>query len=473
MKDLVLVYPPLRRGEVYGPYEKAENVLPPLGLASLAAVAREKGLDVAIVDAVAEGLSIGLTADRVRGMNPRFVGITATTVAIENAALLASLLKEALPGATTIIGGVHVTAIPEKTMSLFPAFDVAVLGEGERTLLELIESIDSRAGLAAVRGIAFRDNDAAVFTPPRPFIDDLDTLPFPAYDLLPDLSHYYRPSAHNFKRLPSAPMMTSRGCPGQCIFCDLTIFGRRCRRNSVPYVMRLIEHLIRKFGIRDIRIPDDTFVIKRDYVVSLCEEIIRRNIDISWSCQARVNFVDPEILGMMKRAGCWQIDYGIESGSPAILKTLKKGITTEKAREALRWTQEAGIQSKGYFMLGSPGETPETIEETILFARTACLDSFQVSFFTPFPGSPAYAEIDRHGVLDENWGRMSIWNPVFVPHGMTKEQLVKASQRALRSFYLRPGTIMRYLTRIRSLRAFHDVAKSGLIVMKYVFSRGS
>lgn len=471
MKNIVLVYPPLKKGEVYGPYEKAENVLPPLGLASLAAVVREAGRDVAIVDAVAEALSIDEAARRVRDMSPRFVGITAATVAIENAALLASRIKETQPETTILIGGPHVTAVPEKTLGLFESLDAAVIGEGERTLPALLEAIEGGADLGAVEGIAFRRDGSVTLTSRRPFIDDLDTLPMPAYDLLPDLSRFYRPAAHNFKRLPSSSMITSRGCPGRCVFCDLKVFGHRCRRHSIAYVMRIVHYLTKEFGIRDLRIPDDTFVISKKDVLGFCAEIIREKVDISWSCQARVNYVDRDLLRAMRRAGCWQVDYGIESGSQKILDALKKGITREQALDALRWTKEAGIQAKGYFMLGSPGETLETIQETIRFAREAHLDSFQVSFFTPFPGSPIYGEIARHGVLDEDWGRMSIWNPVFVPHGMTKSRLVKASQDALRSFYLRPRTIARYFLRIRSIRGFLDVTKSGLIVMRYIFKK--
>lgn len=471
MSDIVLVYPPLKRGEVYGPFEKAENVLPPLGLASLAAVCREAGKKVSVIDAVAERLSLEETARRVTALRPAVAGISAATVGIQNAGLLAGLIKKGLPGTTLLVGGPHVTAIPVKTLSIFGSFDIAVIGEGERTLLELIGALERGGDCSAVHGIAFRSDGGVIVTPPRPFIEDLDSLPMPAYDLLPDLARVYRPAAHNFKRLPSTSMITSRGCTGRCIFCDLKTFGNRCRRNSIPYTMRVVEYLTGRFGIRDLRIPDDTFVISRKHVLAFCDEVSARGIDISWSCQARVNTVDPELLAAMKRAGCWQIDYGIESGSQRILDTLRKGITREQALRALRWTKDAGIQTKGYFMLGSPGETPETIRETIAFARTAALDSFQVSFFTPFPGSPVYDEIASHGVLEEQWGSMSIWNPVFVPRGMTKTQLVDASRRALRSFYLRPGTILRYLMRIRSFGGLRDVAKSGMLVLKYMFAR--
>ncbi len=471
MTEIVFIYPPLRRGEVYGPFENAENVLPPLGIASLAAVCREAGKTVSIVDAVAERLSLEETARRVAALRPAAAGISAATVGIENAGRLAGLLKEALPRTAVIVGGPHVTAVPGKTLSLFGAIDVAVIGEGERTILDLLDTLGRGGDLSTVRGIAFRREGGVTVTPPRPFVEDLDSLPIPAYDLLPDLARLYRPAAHNFKRLPSTSMITSRGCPGRCIFCDLKTFGNRCRRNSIPYTMRVVERLISDFGIRDVRIPDDTFVIDRAHVLSFCGEIVRRGLDISWSCQARVNLVDPELLRAMRRAGCWQVDYGIESGSRKILETLRKGITPAQALRALRWTRDAGIQAKGYFMIGSPGETPETIRETIAFARKAALDSFQVSFFTPFPGSPVYDEIARHGVLEEKWGSMSIWNPVFVPHGMTKGQLVDASRRALRSFYLRPRTILRYLTRIRTMGGLRDVARSGLLVMHYIFAR--
>lgn len=472
MKDIAFIYPPLISGEVYGPFEKAENVLPPLGIASLAAVARSEGKSVAIVDALAEHLSIDATINRICELQPRFVGITAATVAIKNAALIASGIKRTMPEVTVILGGPHVTAIPEKTLNLFRCFDIAVIGEGERTLSQLINTITEARDLSKVNGIAFRRDGALLITPRRAFIEDLDTLPIPAYDLLPDLRRSYRPSAHNFKHLPSISMITSRGCPGQCIFCDVTTFGHTCRRNSIPYIMDMLDYLISQFGIKDICMPDDTFVISRKHVLDFCGELARRRSRISWSCQARVNCVDPPLLKAMHQAGCWQIDYGIESGSQAILTTLKKGITREMALKALRWTREAGIQTKGYFIIGSPGETPATIGETIQFAKEACLDSFQVSFFTPFPGSPVYNEIAQHGMLDEDWGRMSIWNPVFVPYGMTKDTLIQASRKALRSFYLRPRVIARYLLRIRSFSGLIDVMRSGRIVLRYILGRG-
>jgi anaerobic magnesium-protoporphyrin IX monomethyl ester cyclase len=473
MSDIVFIYPPLRRSEVYGPFEKAENILPPLGIASCAAVVRGSGKRVAIIDAVAEHLSLDASVQRACEMRPRFVGITAATVAIENASLLASGIKQKVPGVTIILGGPHVTAVPEKTLRLFSGFDIAVIGEGERTLEELLNAIEGAKDLTGVTGIAFRRDGTVIRNPPRAFIENLDSLPIPAYDLLPDLPRFYRPSAHNFKRLPSISMITSRGCPGRCIFCDLKTFGHKCRRNSIPYTMNMLDYLIGEFGIRDFRLPDDTFVIDRKHVMDFCDELARKKIRITWSCQARVNCVDSDLLNAMRRAGCWQIDYGIESGSQAILNTLKKGITREMAMNALRLTREAGIQAKGYFIIGSPGETLATIQETIRFAKEAPLDSFQVSFFTPFPGSPVYKEIANHGVLEEDWGKMSIWNPVFVPHGMTKDALVQASREALRSFYLRPGVIARYLFRIRSFRGLADIIRSGLIVLRYILRGGN
>jgi radical SAM superfamily enzyme YgiQ (UPF0313 family) len=268
----------------------------------------------------------------------------------------------------------------------------------------------------------------------------------PAWDLLPELSKYYKPPLFSFQNTPSTSIVTTRGCHGVCIFCDRAVFGNRIRGYSADYILRMVKELYYNYGIRDILIDDDSFIVLRERLIRICKMLIDEGLDISWSCNARVDHVNLEILDLMRDAGCWQIAYGIESGSQKILNALSKNIELNQVRRALKWTNEAGIRTKGFFMIGNIGESKDTIKETINFARDTDLDDFQISIFTPFPGSEVYKNIKSYGDFEDDWKKMTGWYPVFVPKGLTSDELLKCQKKAFIAFYLRPKIIFSYLS---------------------------
>ncbi|MDD4979717.1 MAG: radical SAM protein [Candidatus Omnitrophica bacterium] len=472
MTDIVFINPPLTLEERYGKLSSGGSLLAPLGLATLAAITRDKGFKAEIIDSAALGLSYEDTVDQIIQRAPKYVGITATTIAIYNAAKLARELKKKRQDIFIIIGGPHVSSIPEDTMSRFPQFDAGVIGEGDVTVIEMLNALQENKDLKRVQGLIIRANGSIERTPGRELIVDLDKLPLPAWDLLPDLTRYYRPAANSFYQLPSTGVVTSRGCPGKCIFCDRTVSGDRLRMYSALYLLKTVKHLYSNYGVRDIIFHDDNFIAFRKRLYELCEMLIKENLKLTWSCTARVDMVTPELLKMMKRSGCWQIAYGIESGDQEILDFLKKGITLKQIKDALRWTKEAGIMNRGYFMIGVPTETVRTIRKTIDFLLELKLDDFHMSMFTPHPGTEISRSISEYGTVDNDWRRFGGWHPVFIPRDLTKEQLIYFHKLAFRKFYFRPRIIFQYLLYIS--RDFRNISKlflGGKGLLRYAYGK--
>jgi radical SAM superfamily enzyme YgiQ (UPF0313 family) len=449
--DIVFVNPPLTLAERYGVLASGGSSLPPYGLLWLAAVCREEGYTPTILDAAAKGLDPRAAAEAIAAQNPRFVGITSTTISITRAHQTALHLKQLLPEATILIGGPHATAVPEDTLERYQVFDVLVVGEAEDTIVPLLRTIDEDGDLAGVDGILYRKPDGALHrTMPRAFIEDLDKLPLPAWDLIDSPEAQYAPSAMRSHRFPSTSLVTSRGCMGACTFCDNQVFGRKVRSFSPGYILRMMEYLIENWGIRDITIYDDNFVTRRDVLKKVCESLEEKQWDLSWSCNARVDVVTEKSLTWMAKAGCWQISFGIESGNQEILDREIKGVTLDRIRKTIQFCHDLGIHTKGFFMIGHPGETRETIQESVEFAKSMPLDSFQMSFVTPFPGTAMYHEAHEYGEFIEDWEKMNMWTPVFVPHGFDVHELIALQKKALRSFYLQPRIIWSYLRSIHS-----------------------
>ncbi len=448
MTKVVFITPPVTLKERYGKLSGAANTLPSLGILYLAAVLRREGCAVSVIEASSLGLSLRELLDEIIAVNPEFVGISATTLSIFNASNLADEIKKNNDKIKIIVGGPHLTAIPEETMGLFKSFDFGVIGEGEETIRELINALKQGKAISGIPGIIFRQEDSIIRTVPRKFLDDLDELPFPAWDLLADFPGKYHPPPFRFKRLPAAYIVTNRGCPNKCIFCDRSVFGNKCRGHSAEYILELIEHLYNRFGIREILIEDDTFVTFKSRLVEVCEGIIKRGIKISWSCLGRADAVTPEILGLMKKAGCWSISFGIETGDPEVMKFIGKNITLDKIEQAVKWTKEAGLLSKGFFILGHPTDNQETIKKTIGFALRIPLDDISVSMMTPFPGSKLHDIASQYGEFEDNWAKMNELDVVFVPKGLTKDDLRGYSKEMLRRFYLRPRIMLNYMKRV-------------------------
>ena len=474
MIDLLLVQPPLSREERYGVLSAGGSSLPPFGLAWLAATAREMGFTVAILDGEVEGLGEEGTIDKVLAARAKVVGFTATTISIGRAGNIAKGLKKRGYEGKILIGGAHVTAVPEKTMQAYEAFDVAILGEGEATLRELLPLLLDGGGIDGVAGLAVRQDKEIKRTPPRPFLElsELASLPLPAFDLLPPLTKAYQPSALRTHRLPSCSLVTTRGCGGQCTFCDNTVFGRRIRAFPAEYITEMVARLVKDFGVRDLTFYDDNFVVNRKRLKHFCSLLEKEKFDLTWSCNARVDVITKELIETVKAAGCWQMSVGIESGVQQILDRECKGITIEQVKKAVSLLSANGIKTKGFFMVGHPGETYETAEQTIRFALDLPLDDFQMSFLTPFPGTCIYHEVEKWGTLSENWEEMNMWTPVFIPKGMTREELVTLQSKAMRSFYLRPRIMWRYLmTCLTKPSVIGAVFRGGMALLGGIFSK--
>ncbi|MCD6519493.1 MAG: radical SAM protein [Anaerolineae bacterium] len=370
------------------------NSYPPLGLGYLAAVMEEEGHTAAIFDLGLEPETpLEKDVERIAAYAPDLIGVTAMTNNYHSAERTIALLKERL-GVPIVLGGPHATVFPTR-LPKNPNIDYLVYGEGEETLRELVRALvaegprPSLETLKGIRGLCFAVDGEVVCTPARPLIKDLDALPFPARHLF-ELSRYPL-YASNGERMVT--LLSSRGCPYNCSYCFKGIVGRTYRQRSPENVIAEIRHLMTTYGYRYFYFIDDLFTLNRRRLQALTSQIIEERLDIRWQCLARVDRVTPDLLRQMYRAGCREVHYGIESGNPEMLKRIGKRITLEQVRQAVRWTVDAGIMVKGYFMLGLPGDTEETMEQTIRLATELELDQAMFSITTPFPGTRMWEEL--------------------------------------------------------------------------------
>jgi len=427
---------------------------PPMGLALLAGVLEREGHKVSIIDANALNLGQEEIAEQSCGAD--VAGITAMTPSIGVAMETARNLKQKAPGLTVILGGAHATLLPRETLDSAAEIDMVVCGEGEDTIVSLLQSIERGKPPGDIAGVGYRTGSETVVTPRADTYVDMDSLPFLAYHLLPWKA--YRPHPPHGRDTPFAAIITSRGCPYHCSYCSKPIFGYKFRAQSPKRVVDEIDRLVNGFGIREIAFYDDVFTLDKKRANEVCAEIIRRNLRFYWTCESRVNLVDRELLRHLKEAGCYSIAYGIESASPDILKIMDKGITLEQVESAVRLTRQEGLQAVGYFMIGSPGESRESILKTIDFARKLRLDFAQFSITTPFPGTRLYEMYQ-----EINPGRNISWDsfvyaggkremsPVFESSQLKSADLSRWVTRAYRRFYLRPSYVWQRLRQIRSL----------------------
>ena len=465
---IMFLNPPLSLKDLYKNLEGGGSELPPLGIAILAAITRKNKYETKILDAVALKLTIEETVRKILEFNPEFLAITSTTISIFNAAKVAERIREQNKDIIIVLGGPHITAAPEETMKKFKEFDVGVIGEAEDTIIELLYFLDNKFQLDRVKGLIIRKGNNFRITEPRSYIEDLDSLPFPAWDLLPDLLKYYQPAADSLHRSPATLLITSRGCPGQCIFCDRSVFGNNIRGYSADYVIDMIKYLIKNYGIKDLFIEDDNFLALKNRLREICLRIINERIDITFSIMGRIDMIDDETLMLLKRAGCWQINYGLESGSNEILKIINKNITAEKSMKALELTKKHGIRIKGLFMIGNFGETRETIAQTIDFIKKAPIDEFHMTCFTPFPGAQSYALASKYGTYDPDWRKVSMFAADnFVPNGFTKEEIGEYYKKCWRAFYLRPKIIWYFAKKMKNKEMRGKIIKGGISFLKF------
>ncbi|MFQ6125581.1 MAG: B12-binding domain-containing radical SAM protein [Candidatus Heimdallarchaeota archaeon] len=423
---------------------------PPMGLASLAAPLEHAGYGVTIIDAPILNLSFTQLGKQLAKKQPEVIGVTAMTPQIIDALRTISIAKKACPEAVTVLGGAHATFLPVKTLQSCSELDVVCVGEGEQTLLELVQTIEKNGRFSKIRGTYSRDNGRLIENERRPPVSNLDDLPFPARHLLE--MDKYRVLG---KKIAIGAILTSRGCPFRCAFCSSNrIFGKKFRARSPENVLDEIEQVITDYKPATIEFSDDLFTLNHKRVQDICKEFKKRGIDLPWACSSRVNTVSRTLLCEMKRAGCKLIFYGIESGSQRILNAMHKGITIEQIEKAIKWTNQARIDTYGAFILGWPGETIQEINQTIAFAKKLDLDFSQFSIATPYPGTSLYDAVKEKGLLTtEDWTQFTAGRPIFATNQFSEKELRALLRKAYKNFYLRSKFLIRQLKK-RGVKSF-------------------
>lgn len=355
---------------------------PPLGVTSIAAVLEEQGYDVSVVDGNAENLTVSDIQTRLKMIHPDVVGISCNYSPLHYPTLeIAALVKKKL-GVPVMVGGNHATALAEYILQGSPDIDVVIRGEGEITFPALVQALQNGLPIREIQGITFREGGQIVTNPDAPLIADLDTLPIPAYHLLP------MPSYRRYN------IVAARGCPFQCSYCaSEVIFRRLVRYRSPKKVVEEIAFLVQQYGKKHIWFSDDTFITTPGYTARLLDELISSGLDLQWSCLTRVNRVTRKMLEKMKVSGCHYISYGIESGNPSILDRMGKKITLDQIRDTLHLTHEVGIKQYGFFMVGFPGETWEMILDSYKLIYETPLDGAAFNILIPLPGTPLFKEL--------------------------------------------------------------------------------
>ncbi len=444
MTDVLLINPPWTKkgGNIW---KGVASIMPPHGIAVIAAVLEQAGLKVRILDTHAMKVAM----EDLKGWletyykdPPKFIGLTGSTLNISYAYDTAQICKELYPNAKVVLGGVHASEKPQEAVTQ-PFVDFVIRGEGEFAFQELAAG----KPLSEIRGLSYKEGGRVIHNEPGELIKDLDALPMAAYHLLP-MDRYF-PAVGSYKNLPAISMVTSRGCPGKCTFCYQP-FGSLIRQKSPKKIFEEIQHLIKNYGIKEICFYDDNFTTLKPRIRELCKMIIDAKMNFTWSCFSRVDWADLELLKLMKKAGLRQVMYGIESGDQGILDTIRKQTTIEKIRTANRWTKEAGIEVRAAFIFGNPGETEETMKKTIDFAIELDPDVAIFNVVIPNPGTQMYEWAVKNGVLkNENWDEYDLTKPVMTLANVSGEKVQEYYKLAYKKFYMRPAYVLKRILKIR------------------------
>ncbi len=427
MKSILLVHPlGYSAARAKTDVSRMANIMPPLGLASIAAYLDQYHLPNHMIDCYAHPDSDEMILDFLKKENPAFIGFSCTTSSFFDGIRIASLAKAQCPGIKIIFGGVHVSALREHLMHQYPSLDYLVVGEGEAALKELLTT--PLADLPTVKGIVFRtDEKKVIFTGFRTKMLDLDTLPFPAYEKLSGYPHVYKLPIFNYPKVPNASCISSRGCPYSCSYCDRSVFKKSFRYNSATYLYAHLKYLKEQFHIQHINFYDDQFTFNRERVESFARLMIENKLNLTFNCAARAEHLDFDLLLLMKKAGCWMISLGIETGDPDLLAQHRQNPDLDMMREKINLIKKAGIRVKGLLMMGLPGETEASIHKSRQYVYSLPIDDFNLAKFTPFPGSPIYKQITQKGsdlgAFDEDWEKMDCMQFLFVPKGITRERM--------------------------------------------------
>lgn len=478
--DILLVNPPTPDGGLWirtqhrvGRRTRENMVWPQVSLAQMAAMLYPQH-KVAVIDANAERMGWPEFARQLDKYKPKYYMTQVTAPTLENDMYGCFLAKAR--GAKTIAFGTHVTPIPRETMRPYPALDFILLGEPDLTIRDLMDVLegkvdqrpeniqkifdthdpmyapayneDGTVNMHKIKGLVWRNGDEIVVNLTRPFIPNLDDMPLPMHQLLP-WDKYRMPLIKG----PFTFIVTSRGCPAGCTYCIKHVsYQFSVRLRSAENIMQELW-MLKKMGLNNIHMYADLFTVNRDQVMELCQRMIDEKINLKWTCNSRVDYVDEELLTMMGKAGNWLISWGIESGSEQILRHARKGAYPDKAARSLQWARNAGIKNWGYFIIGLPGETEETIRQTIDFSKGLPLDIALFHVAAPYPGTPFFFEVVKNGWFrpGTRWEQVDMDKGTVLDYeGLSAERLLYWQRRAFREWALRPGPIMTYLKMVAS-----------------------
>jgi len=414
-------------------------LFPPIGLSYLAAVLEQNAFEVKVIDCPACGFTHENLKAELSSFNPDLIGIASMTATVPSALQAARTAKETCPNSKVIMGGPHATFADTQILTEENAVDIVVRGEGELTLLELAQNNADPKTLPDTRGITFRNNGQIIKTPNRPFIEDLDALPRPAYKYVP--MDKYRIYGKVF-----LPIMTSRGCPFQCSFCVASqMFGAKFRARSPKNVVDELEWLKTEYGAEGISFHDDTLTLDKKRIIDICDEMIARKINLPWGCQTRVDTVSEEVLAKMHKAGCNEVSFGVESGCQRILDAVHKKFELSQAEKAIKWAKKEGLFVAVSTIIGYPGETKETMRQTAELMRRIEPDDAWLCIATPYPGTELRALVEKMGwKMTNDWTKYNTMNPIYENPALPSEEYTKMRKTFYNSFYT-PRYVLRQI----------------------------
>jgi len=453
----VLLVNPAMNMKALGKFQGLLEPMPVIGLAYIAGVLQADGHEVKAIDQFTYGMGVEAVVDQIREFQPDVLGIGMLTPSTPVALNIANQAKAACPEISVVAGNVHADIFYREILTT-SAVDFVVHGEGEYTISELCFALErGDTDFSGILGLSYLEGDVVKKTAARPVIEDLDALPYPAWDLFPYTRYGLLPFADVAR--PVLSMTGSRGCPYRCEFCSLLYTGSNYRKRDPIKIVDEYEYLHERYGVKQIGFVDPIFPLNKKILFKFCEELMRRGLHkkLCWLSETRVDRIDRESLRIMRASGCRRVLLGIESGVDLLLENVNKTFTTETTRRAVRMLREEGIDSVGLFMIGLPGETPEMTRQTIDFAKSLDLDFAKFAITVPFPGSQMFEDLRREGRLNrDDWENWTTFQPdpakmVFVPREVSPEYLIRMQKQGLREFYLRPKMIYRHLVEIRTI----------------------
>ena len=471
---VLLINPPYTAEDRYGKdLGKFGPLNEPLGLAYLAANLERGGHAVSILDAPALDLtSVGI-CESIEAESYDLIGVTMLTPMYRRSIEVVRVIKKAFPELPIVVGGPHPTILPEETMIQNKEIDFAVIGEGEIVFLIFVNALEKNEDTEGIPGIAYRKNNTVIVNRPPEMLAHLDDLPIPARHLLP--MHAYHMTESRTQSEHAFTVSVSRGCPFNCAFCCRIIFGRKVRHHSVDRIIDEITILVNDYGAKEINLEADTLTVNKHFINSLCEKIISSGLSrkITWTCESRIDTINEDMLKKMKEAGCWEISYGVETGSQRLLDLIHKDISLEQIEKTFAITKQIGIDIRAFYMLGIPTETREESLKTIAFAKKLDARWSQFTVFTPFPGTELYDLVVKEGALkSHNWadykthGGWTRGGLAYVPKGRSVEEMKKLQKQAYRAVYLRPRVFLRFLRDINSIKKIKEYVAGFWVLLK-------